>query len=87
MSGWLNRYSEDRQRTDPAPKRAAESTYQFLDRVDDPVFARVRATFNEWVHRFASLQTEAATNHLVGHLRSKKEHQFYATPSRSPPPV
>jgi hypothetical protein len=69
---------EDRDRNDPQPQRAAENSYQFIDRVDDPVFARVRATFNEWVGRFASLQSDKATNDLVGRFRSKPDGQFYS---------
>jgi hypothetical protein len=69
---------DEKKRVDPHHQRPAENTYQFLDRVDDPVFARVRATFNEWVARFASLQATEATSDLVGRFRSKQDPQFYA---------
>jgi hypothetical protein len=65
-------------RSDPRPQRAAETSYQFLQRVDDPVFARVRATFNQWVGCFASVQEAAATRDLLGRFRSKQDLQFYA---------
>jgi hypothetical protein len=67
-----------RERTDRDPARAAETTYQFLQRVDDPVFERVRNLFNAWIKRFAAGQTDQATNDLVGRFRSKQDQQFYA---------
>jgi hypothetical protein len=69
---------EDKPRNDREPKRAAENSFQFIDRVDDPAFARVRETFNRWVTRFASLQTDDATNDLLGRFRSKPDDQFYS---------
>jgi hypothetical protein len=69
---------EDKERDDPAPKRAAENSFQFIDRVDDPAFARVRELFNAWVTRFASLQGDKATNDLLGRFRSKPDDQFYS---------
>jgi hypothetical protein len=39
---------DDKARTDPAPSYARESTYAFLDRVDDPIFVAVREVLNAW---------------------------------------
>lgn len=69
---------EDKERNDREPKRAAENSFQFIDRVDDPAFARVRETFNGWVTRFGSLQSNDATNDLLGRFRSKPDSQFYS---------
>ncbi|MEK6273079.1 MAG: hypothetical protein AABM42_10600 [Actinomycetota bacterium] len=69
---------DDKARTDPEPSYARESTYAFLDRVDDPIFVAVREVLNAWVDRFASLQDDTAANDLVGRLRSKDDIAFYA---------
>lgn len=66
----------DRDRVDPEPQRAHENSYQFISRVDDPVFDRVRRVLNEWLDRFDLLQPQA-TNDLLGRLRSKPDGQFY----------
>jgi hypothetical protein len=63
---------------EPATKQAAESTYKFLDRVDGPVFARVRETLNAWFDRFAKRQVQAAVADLRGRLRAKRPLQFDA---------
>src|SRR5215217_7851110 len=70
---------EEKERNDREPKRAAENSFHFIDRVDDPAFAQVRETFNGWVTRFASLQSDEATNDLLGRFRSKPDDQFYST--------
>jgi len=62
----------------PARRQAAESTYKFLDRVDDPVFAGVRATLNAWFKRFEAHQDHAAVADLRGRLRAKQSLQFDA---------
>lgn len=69
---------DDKARTDSEPSYARESTYGFLDRVNDPVFAAVREVLNAWVERFASIHDDAAVNDLVGRLRSKDDIAFYA---------
>jgi hypothetical protein len=69
---------DDRVRRDPNPKYAAETSFQFLQRVDDPVFARIRETFNAWFARFAERQSERAVNDLRGRFGSRQDHQFYA---------
>jgi len=69
---------DDKARTDPEPAYARESTYAFLDRVNDPVFAAVRAVLNAWVDRFASLHDDTDISDLVGRLRSKEDIAFYA---------
>jgi hypothetical protein len=65
-------------RDNPAIRQAAESTYKFLDRVDDPVSARVRATLNAWFKRFEAHQDHAAVADLRGRLRAKQSLQFDA---------
>jgi hypothetical protein len=69
---------DDKARSDREPAYARESTYAFLDRVNDPVFAAVREVLNVWVNRFASLHDETAVNDLVGRMRSKDDIAFYA---------
>jgi hypothetical protein len=66
----------DKPRDNPAPKHAAESTYTFLDQVDDPVLARVRETLNAWFDRFAERQDQAALADVRGRLRAKRQLQF-----------
>ena len=68
----------DKARTDPGIQRAAESTYRFLDRINDPVFERVRVLLNTWIARFEEMQPPAAVNDLIGRFRSKQDLQFYA---------
>jgi len=65
-----------RHREDSGIQRANEWTYKFLDRVDDPVFARVRDLLNAWFERFARHQEIGATNDLRGRLRAKQSLQF-----------
>ena len=69
---------DDRIREDPNPKYAAETSFQFLQRIDDPVFARVREAFNVWFSRFDERQSERAVRDLRGRFRSRQDHQFYA---------
>jgi hypothetical protein len=66
----------DRLREDPSSRKTAESTYKFMDRVDDEVFARVRATLNSWFDRFARNQDDNAVADLRGRLRAKQSLQF-----------
>lgn len=68
----------DKARTDPGIQRAGESTYRFLERINDPVFERVRALLNTWIARFEEMQPPAAVNDLIGRFRSKQDLQFYA---------
>ena len=68
---------DEKARTDPEPSYARESTYAFLNRVDDPIFVAVREALNAWVDRFASLHDEPAANDLLGRLRSKEDINFY----------
>ncbi len=42
---------DDRVRTDPRPIRATESTFAFLDRVDQPYYDRQRPVLNDWFSR------------------------------------
>jgi hypothetical protein len=68
---------DNKPRSDPGTARASESSYQFLDRVDDPVFARVRDLFNDWFASLAAHQSEEAARDMRGRLRSKQTLQFY----------
>jgi hypothetical protein len=63
---------EDRVRTDHAIKRHDESSFAFLDRVDDVVFARVRALLNAW---FAHWPIDGAEQ-LRGRMRSRDSSEF-----------
>jgi hypothetical protein len=70
------RLFKDIPRSNPAPMAHTESVYAFLDRVDDPVFERVRDLLNEWFARYEARQPAKAANNLVGRLRSKAPLQF-----------
>ncbi len=39
-------------RSDPAPARGAETTFEFLDRVQGPFWDRLRALLNQWVRDY-----------------------------------
>jgi hypothetical protein len=67
----------DTQRTDPEKYRSTESNYEFLQRVDDPAFANVRAVFNEWFARFAERQEASAVNDLRRRFQAKGDEQLY----------
>lgn len=45
---------DDITRSDPRPSAHAETTFAFLNRVDDPVFARVRGLIEAWFERYPS---------------------------------
>ena len=66
----------DEPRSDPQPQRAHESDYVFLQRVDDPVFGRIRELFNEWFARFEATQDPSAVNYLRGCFRAKQPGQL-----------
>jgi hypothetical protein len=66
------------ERTDPSIKRAAETEYEFLERVKDPVFDRVRDVLNAWFDRFDQLQGAEAASDLMGRLKSKQSAQFFS---------
>jgi hypothetical protein len=68
----------DAERTDPKPIRAAETDYGFIQRVDDPAFARIRGLLNDWFERFASTQPAEATNYARGCFRAKQDGQFWS---------
>jgi hypothetical protein len=67
----------DTERTDPEKHRSTESNYEFLQRVDDPTFARVRAVFNDWFAGFAERQEEMAVNDLRRRFEAKGDEQLY----------
>src|SRR4051794_37499702 len=67
----------DRARDDSEVARPGESTYRFLDRVDDPAFANVRELLNEWFARFGADQDGEAVADLRGRLNAKSGVQFY----------
>ncbi len=62
------------ERTDPATARHGEPLSTFLDRVDQPLFARVRILINEWL---SHLPDEAAVD-VVARLTSPLNHAFRA---------
>lgn len=66
----------ERPRDDGGIQRSTESTFKFLDRVDDEVFARVREVLNEWFSRFDQRQPDVAVNDLRGRLKAKQPLQF-----------
>jgi hypothetical protein len=66
----------DQARIDRLTQYAHESHYAFLQRVDDPVFARIRALLNAWFARFAASQDEPAVKDLRRRLQAKGEGQF-----------
>jgi hypothetical protein len=66
----------DESRTDRLPVYAHETHYGFLQRVDDPVFARARNVLNEWFERFAGSQDAAAVRDLRHRFQAKGEDQF-----------
>lgn len=61
-------------RVDPSVSRADESTWHFLNRVDDPVFDRVRRAMNDWFARFPA----DARADLRGRLSSGDNEEFHA---------
>ena len=63
---------ETRTRDDPSPSRSAESTFAFLDRVDDPAFDRTRRLVNAWFEKFP---IEGHTE-LRGRLQSSSNVDF-----------
>jgi hypothetical protein len=63
---------DSRIRADPSYKRAAESTYEFLDRVSRPELAAPRAVLNDWVAHWPADDREE----LMGRFRAKDELQF-----------
>lgn len=67
---------EDNPRTEPGLMAHAEDMYSFLDRVDDPVFDRIRQVLNDWFARYLVLQPAKAANDVAGRMRSKQPLQF-----------
>jgi hypothetical protein len=67
-----------RLRTDSGISRASESTYGFLQRVDDRAFERVREVLNCWFERFASSQEATAATDLRRRIEAKQKGQFEA---------
>lgn len=63
-------------RSDSQIQRASESDYGFFQRVDDPVFGRIRNLFNQWFERFASSQDAEAVADLRQRFRAKQGGQF-----------
>jgi hypothetical protein len=72
-SAGLHLFSE-RDRTDPTPAREDESTWAFLDRVDDAAFGRVRTLIERWFAGYPCAHRAA----LRGDLRSARNVQFHA---------
>lgn len=56
----------DRVRRDSSPGGAGELAWQFLDRVDDPVFDRVRRLLNAWYERYPVAHRAMLRGNLAG---------------------
>jgi hypothetical protein len=65
----------ERARTDPSPARNAESSFAFLDRVDQPYWARIRETLDQW---FAAYPSGECARDLRSRFRKRDERQHYA---------
>jgi hypothetical protein len=61
-------------RSDPTPRRHAESSFEFLNRVESPYWARVRDQLNAWLARYPL----AHVNDVRARLQSKREDQHWA---------
>jgi hypothetical protein len=64
---------DDRERTDPAYSDDEESTWAFLDRVDDDAFERVRSAMNAWFGRYPAHKV----NDIRGRLESNDDVEFH----------
>jgi hypothetical protein len=64
----------DHVRTDPSPSRHGEPTYEFLDRVDDPVFDRIRRLLDAWLAEFPADHRPD----LGARLADSDDRQFFA---------
>lgn len=64
----------DRPRDDPAEAGEEEPTWHFLDRVDDPVFDRVRRLMNTWFERYPDTER----SELRGRLSSGDDFEFHS---------
>jgi hypothetical protein len=67
---------DSKPRTNPSVMTHVEDMYSFLDRVDDPAFARIRLLLNDWFARYESIQPAKAANDVAGRIRSKQPLQF-----------
>jgi len=65
-------------RTDPDKMRANETHYGFLQRINDPVFEKIRTVFNQWFDRFMATQDETAAIDLRARFRAKQGGQLEA---------
>jgi len=63
-------------RTDRSIAAHRESSFAFLDRVDDPVFEEVRVLIEAWFGRYAQRQPIGSTRNLANRLRNKRDLQF-----------
>ncbi|HEU4658479.1 MAG TPA: hypothetical protein VFR97_13180 [Capillimicrobium sp.] len=64
----------DRERTDPSVSREQEAAWTFLDRVDSPVFDRVRRLLDAWFGEYPSGEQEE----LRRRIASRDDVEFYA---------
>jgi hypothetical protein len=72
----MNQIFSDKVRTDPSRSRRAETTFPFLDRVDDPVFARVRKLIEEWFAAYPSDGSDKQGAELRGRFTSGSDQDF-----------
>jgi len=61
-------------RTDTSPAKHSESTFDFLNRADGPIWARVRMLIDEWWNE----HPDAARAGVRGRIRSGDDHAFRA---------
>lgn len=71
----------DWQRSDPRPSQHRESTFEFLDRVDQPYWERVRNTMNQWFAVFPdeARDPKAVRADLSARFRSRDWRQSLAS--------
>jgi hypothetical protein len=65
---------EDMTRTDTSPGRHSESMFEFLNRADGPIWARVRTLMDEWWKEHPG----SARPSVRGQIRSGDDHAFRA---------
>jgi len=65
---------EDMTRTDTSPGRHSESMFEFLNRADGPIWARVRTLMDEWWNE----HPDSARAGVRGQIRSGDDHALRA---------
>jgi hypothetical protein len=65
---------DDIARTDTSPAKHSESIFEFLNRADGPVWARVRTLMDEWWNE----HPDSAQASVRGQIRSGDDHALRA---------